>query len=853
MPQQKRKLRPAAEILGLPPKPLRPAAEILGIAPSAPQPPQPAQQPQGVLGSLQSGLASRLLSNVVETAADFYNAPGETLERVGRAGLEFASAFDPAGNAYNATVQSQAPRVQELNRRADERLPEPIQSMKRGMALEAERPRTGAGNIAYGAGSILGDIAFPTNPETVIANLAMIPAGGAAAKAAGKFVAPILQRIRAGKAVPAAAEQASIRAESSVARLEAPPMAQSLPDGPPLLEEAPIEEFGVSLGKSRPASPGKTGPKIDEYGFVEGQDYSKVSKAERTPVLEVISAFRKAGLLTGIKTHFRNIAGSGGYGVIGEEISRIPGAVVDSLVSRVTKQRTLTGPNLGSMGRSFLEAATDGVKQAKQAWKTGRTKFDTGELQEIASGSKVLDTYVNGVFRTLKAEDAVFKSYALRRSLEDRARALALTEVRQGKILRGQVGERTREILKAAPADMANAAMLDAEVATFNNPNVVADAFGKGVANLPKGVQFAIDLFVPFRKTPTNVIARMIEYSPLGLVKSAGQAAKLANGILKKSFTAEQQRAFSQTFGRASAGSALMALGYIGYRDGWLTGLQEDDSSRRSRDVAAGRTPGSILIGKTWHQLSGFAPLGNLLAIGASLARETAQEQKGILEPASEVAMQAIGEQPLLIGTQQIAQAMRAPGTTAEKLLGGIGGSFVPTAVADVAGLVDPQQREARGVLPQIQKRIPGASMALPAAQDVLGLPKEDRATAFFDPTRTSTDVAQQNPLIRELVRLDAGISGFERKEGETEDVYRGKVQAFGQIYTRYGQQLVSSQQYQRASEETKRRAVGFLNSRAKDAAMEGQSSGSNLAPAALISAAMAATAREAKKNAARK
>jgi hypothetical protein len=694
----------------------------------------------------------------------------------------------------------------------------------------------------------------------------MIPAGGAAAKAAGKFVAPILRRIRAGKAAevvtgPAsqirrtgavaelAPEQASLRTESGVGRLEAP--AQSLPGGPPLLEEAPLEEFGVSLGKSRPPSLSKAGPKIDEYGFVEGHDYSKVSKAERTPVLETISALHKAGLL-GIKTHIKNIAGTGGF-QLGEEISRIPGAVVDSLVSRVTKQRTLTGPNLGSVGRSAYEAATEGIKEAKNAIKTGRTKFDSGELQEIASGSKVLDTYVNGVFRTLKAEDAVFKSYALRRSLEDRARALALTEARQGKIVRGQVGERTREILKAPPEDMASAALLDAEVATFNNPNVVSKVITPALEKLPKSAQFAIDLVVPFKKTPTNVIARMIEYSPLGLVKSAGQAAKLANGILKKSFTAEQQRAFAQTFGRASSGSALMALGYIGYRDGWLTGLQEDDSSRRNRDVAAGRTPGSILIGKTWHQLSGFAPLGNLLAIGASLARETAQEQKGFLEPASEVAMQAIGEQPLLIGTQQIAQAMRAPGTTAEKLGGGIAGSFVPTAVSDVAGLVDPQQREARGIAAQVQKRIPGASMALPEARDVIGQPKEDRATAFFDPTRTSTDVAQQNPLIRELVRLDAGISGFERKEGETEDVYRAKTQAFGQLYTRYGQQLVSSQQYQRATDETKRRAVGFLNSRAKDAATEGQSSSSNLAPGALISAAMAATAREAKKNAARK
>jgi hypothetical protein len=42
----------------------------------------------------------------------------------------------------------------------------------------------------------------------------------------------------------------------------------------------------------------------------------------------------------------------------------------------------------------------------------------------------------------------------------------------------------------------------------------------------------------------------------------------------------------------------------------------------------------------------------------------------------------------------------------------------------------------------------------------------------------------EQNPLLRELVRLDTGISGFRQKPGETDGEFRGRVQLFGAFAT---------------------------------------------------------------------
>jgi hypothetical protein len=85
----------------------------------------------------------------------------------------------------------------------------------------------------------------------------------------------------------------------------------------------------------------------------------------------------------------------------------------------------------------------------------------------------------------------------------------------------------------------------------------------------------------------------------------------------------------------------------------------------------------------------------------------------------------------------------------------------------------------------------------------------------MVDPTRATQE--RINPLFGELTRLDVGISGFKRKAGEPPVDYRSRVQSFGQLYSRYGLQLISSPQYQGASDDDRREAIKLLNSRSKD------------------------------------
>ncbi len=848
MPQGKRKS--AEEILGVQ-APRKSAEEILGVQPSA-SPTSP-----GFLENLAIGTKQGALDYIVNPALSLVEAAGslaagdprpaaQIAERAGRGLLKTVSAFDPAGAAYQPVSAEQDPAItaiqaQQAARQANSPGFQQSRAASQELASRAAADPSLSGKITRGVASgVVGAVplvatgiasggSIPAIAATAAVqsaaqpeNLALNVAGAVTPIPVGRVVAPIIRRIRgtrSGAVAPAAEGAATqIRATGPVTEATATRTARPTPEAILGIEESPLEVLASKGGKISEVT-GISSQSMEQAMALEAG--TLVSQAERTPILKTITTLRKTGLLTGIKTHIRNIAGTGVF-QISEEAARVPAAIADIAASAITKRRTISGPSLSAMSRSGYEAATKGIREAGQIIKNGVTADDLQRLQldrELNSGSKILDAYANGVFRLLSAEDKVFRTYAYTRALQDRARSQALTEIRQGKIGQGKLGERVRELLDSPPEDIAASAIADAEVAVFTNENLTSRITGAVKQELKKTkagrvVNFMADTVMPFTKTPANIIARMLDYSPVGF-GNAGY--KVAKGIVTQAFSAEEQRAFAQTFGRATIGSGLIALGWKLYEAGLMTGLYEDEPSKRTRDQAAGRIPGALLIGDTWHQLTGFAPLGNLMAIGASLAREVEQERtpesKSVERAALGVLGSAVAEQPLL----EAARTLTEPGSPAQKL-GSFAGSFVPTAVSDVGELIDQQQRDTRGqgFTGQVAKRIPGVRQTLPGAIDALGRPIEDRATQVIDPTRTTTAREQTEPLIRELIRLDIGLSKMKKKPQEPDDQYRARIRRFGTLYESYGLEMLSSPRYQKLDDKLRRKTLDSLSSRVK-------------------------------------
>jgi hypothetical protein len=84
-----------------------------------------------------------------------------------------------------------------------------------------------------------------------------------------------------------------------------------------------------------------------------------------------------------------------------------------------------------------------------------------------------------------------------------------------------------------------------AEFATFQNKNAISDTVSKlkGKSELGK---FAFEQLVPFDKTPTNIMLRVLDYSPAGLAKAGiqyGRAKKRAAQDMTSFMSPAEQKA----------------------------------------------------------------------------------------------------------------------------------------------------------------------------------------------------------------------------------------------------------------------------------------------------------------------
>jgi hypothetical protein len=457
----------------------------------------------------------------------------------------------------------------------------------------------------------------------------------------------------------------------------------------------------------------------------------------RSSPLDIGVALFKVGLI-GPKTHARNILSTGGFQIM-EEAARLPASVVDMVASAFTGKRTVTGPNVRAAYRSSYEAATKGLSEAKQIVMKGATdeqlaRYDS--KREISSGSKLLDLYVNGQFRLLAAEDQVFRTYALRRSLEDQARVQAINEAKGQKgTSRAKVAERTRELVEHPTTEMQARAIADSEVATFNNPNLIhsgytaaREAIGGKAGG--RAVNAVLDLNVPFVRTPLNIVARLFEYSPVGAVTGTARA---ANAVVNKAFTPEQQRAFARTMGRATTGTALILMGYTLGKKGLLTGSRPDDYMEAEREVANKRPFGSLRIGDRWQQISDLSPVSSLMIIGADLARE--DEKGDITGGITKTLTNAALDQPFGRRAEDVSDVVGSPGKQGMRHAGRLAGSFVPTVVADAASALDSKERtKGSDFWNQITYRVPGLRNLLPEKTDLNGEPVEHSRSDAINP-----------------------------------------------------------------------------------------------------------------------
>ena len=274
------------------------------------------------------------------------------------------------------------------------------------------------------------------------------------------------------------------------------------------------------------------------------------------------NAWRYMAMLANPRTHVRNVVGNVGFQPLRMTKNLVAAAIESGLnAAGVNVGRThafLANPNLYRAAWQDYDNVADVL---------GGNKYNDAQ-SEIADRRRIFNTSVlegirRGNSRALELEDVLFKRITYADTL---ANYLQANHVTAEQLQRGEVDAN----LLARARDYAGQEALRA---TYQDRN----AFSNRVNRLVRDAGVVGQAILPFSRTPANILARGVEYSPAGLAKALTYD---LYQVQRGNKTAAQA---IDAIAAGLTGSALMALGAYLFSEGLVTtggGDSEDDEWR---------------------------------------------------------------------------------------------------------------------------------------------------------------------------------------------------------------------------------------------------------------------------------
>lgn len=357
--------------------------------------------------------------------------------------------------------------------------------------------------------------------------------------------------------------------------------------------------------------------------------------------------------------------------------------------------------------------------------------------------------------RALSAEDAFFKGFIEHSELNRLAFRQARNEGLKGEALSNRIQELattpTREMLERV-----------AERGKYLTYQKELGEVGKWVMRgreTPGPLGFALKIFIPFIKTPTNIAKFALERTPLNFPVIV---AKAVRGELKGSQISEE-------LAKPLLGTALATTAYILAEQGMITGGMPKKKSEREEKMNTGFQPYSFKPGDTYYSFGRMEPLGSILGLAADFNQMekdmTKEEQYNVAAGIMGAIKNNISNKTFMQGFSNMIELVSDPGRYGKNVAKSLAGSTVPAVVAGVERSVDPYIRDAQSVLDAVKARVPGVAETLPQKLTIWGDPVQRAGTAagrFISPVQTSTE--KGSPVEKEMVRLDLNIGLPSRK-----------------------------------------------------------------------------------------
>lgn len=441
--------------------------------------------------------------------------------------------------------------------------------------------------------------------------------------------------------------------------------------------------------------------------------------------------------LLNMRTFLRNLIGNTLFGTLDTIAHNYLAAPIDKILSIKTGRKTAIHRNIFKIIEKQWQGYKQGMKLGIEDALLGidtfgeTTKFELRRQRTFKGG--ILGSLETVLDISLRATDRAAFTAAFFDSLDEQ--------------------------MKIAGVDVPTEEMIDNATAlglyrTFNDATKLSEgatsikkALNKISSYVTQTEDFGLgDLVLKYPRTPANMLARAIDYSPIGVAISMLQIMtdKDASGYLKQKIAVE-------SLARGLAGTSLIAAGMILAKLGIITGNKDDDDKdiyelrkqyglsdysvnmsalkRHIRSAFKDPTAGELRVGDQITSYDWAEPLAIHFAVGADtqLGSGEALSTLGTIISALEAGGQALTGQPLLLGLTKLFQyGDLMEGLT--NILAELPAGFTPVLLSQIAYTLDPVRRDPytlytreERMLNTVMNRIPGLKEKLPARYTVLG------------------------------------------------------------------------------------------------------------------------------------
>ena len=312
--------------------------------------------------------------------------------------------------------------------------------------------------------------------------------------------------------------------------------------------------------------------------------YRDIGKQMPSRFKDKWNAWRYLAMLGNVRTHVRNVVGNAGFvPVVAAKNAVATG--IEKAVYRLSGGKMERSKEFvtGKGGKALLQAA------AQDYAKVADIAMGGGKYSDFANANKYIEEG-RVIFKIVKPFEAARKANSRALDKEDAwfskphyAYAMAQYCKANG-ITAEMIAKGGDKVVKAREY-----AIKEAQKATYRDTNAFSQAIselGRMGRNSKNGAKRTIatvmEGILPFRKTPANILARGVEYSPIGLLNGFKQA---IFDVQKGTKTAAEA---IDAISAGLTGTGLLALGLFWAAQGVVRGHGDDDDKENDFMELAG-------------------------------------------------------------------------------------------------------------------------------------------------------------------------------------------------------------------------------------------------------------------------